>query len=101
MLKNSDHGLHIWANLFCGFWAWRWWALPLSQPLLSFWVILIHPHLFTCDNHQNEFWVFFKHLVKVLACDNSSSAPHYAHRTQICWQQNAHSDWLSKCSEVT
>jgi hypothetical protein len=50
--RNTEHPLHIWANLTCLFWAWGWWALPLKRLLLGFWVILVNQHFITSDSSK-------------------------------------------------
>jgi hypothetical protein len=69
-MHNSLPVLHISTCFSCRlFWVWKWWALPLRQLFLNFWILPVNWSLIWSVFYYlwKVFWFSFKHPVKVLA----------------------------------
>ena len=70
IMHNSVLVLHFWTHFSCNlFWVWKWWALPLRQLFLNFWILPVNWSLIWSVFYYlwNVFWFSFKPPLKVLA----------------------------------
>jgi len=69
-MHNNLLVLHIWTHSSCHlFWVWKWWALPLRQPFLNFWILPVNWSLIWSVFYYlwKVFWFPFKPALKVLS----------------------------------